>query len=278
MAQALKKLGQFSLDALHIAIQHGSLSEEAVLELEVMADNLEKAEMIEKPKVRSASKADIFARMKVSIEEKVALFQAEGKDYVLQEMLQIENPFKMSLEEISKTHKTVLTFEESAKVELLISRYYRGLLYIGAKAHFQVVDDFKTWLFREFKVSLITARRYISFAFLIKTFPMLIISGVSFSSLIENVNLIKEHFKDNEQLKESLCVLSPHGKEVCVISSVTFIHLTEQMKQSSDFEYSDTFADSSSKDGDKIFASWNASEQANELSRVGENDEFFEAE
>lgn len=277
MAESLKKLSIFSLDALHMAIKEGHLSENTLNEIQNLAEMMEKPETSGARKTRAvSSKEELFHKMKIAVEEKAHIFEQQGGDYILKEPLHTPaNPLEMSLNQIAESHKVILGYEESVKVELLIVRYFRGFLYIGAKHHFHDVEELRKWLFKECKVSLRTAYRYMNLTFIVKTFPMLLISGLSFSAIVENCKLMKEAWKDSALMKSALTVLSSRGEEVCVVSASSFGHLVQQMKQNPGYEFSDPHYEN--KEDTTMFAKLATSQQQGHLRELAtNNDSYFE--
>lgn len=273
MAESLKKLSAFSTDALHMAIKEGHLSDNTLTELHNLAEIMEKPESPGIRKVcKIVSKEELFQKMKISVEEKARTFEQRGGDYILRETLCTPiNPFEMDLAQLAKHHRTILDHEDSVKVELLIVRYFRGFLYIGAKHHFHDVEAFRRWLFEECKVSLKTAYRYITLTLIVKTFPMLLIAGLCFSEIVENSKFMKQAWKDSALMKNSLSVLNPAGDEVCMISASSFGHLVQQMKQAPGYEFLDPYyVDKEDKD---LFTKLNASQQQGQLKELADNNE-----
>lgn len=240
MAEAIKKLGSFSVDALYNELSHRPLSDTTLQELTELASRLTKPVVAKSVTMqRDISDKEAFDKIVKDILNDVGVFQRESSDLVLQDITAMKDPFKMSLAEIVVIHREVSLLETSIEKALLLTKYFRGFLYIAAHTHINEHAEFKDWLFNNFKVSYRTARRYMAVSLLLKSFPMLLVCNISFGTLQKYNKMLRAYFKGNEKMQESLTVLNSRGELICYIEQKNNSFLPEGIPFTPEFHYKD---------------------------------------
>ena len=240
MVEAIKKLGSFSVDALYNELSHRPLSDTTLQELTQLASRMTKPVVAKSVTMqRDISDKEAFEKIVKDILIDVGIFQSENKDLVLQDITAMKDPFKLSLAEMVVIHREVSLLETSLEKALLLVKYFRGFLYIAAHKYFDEHVKFKEWLFNNFKISYRTARRYMTISLLLKSFPMLLVCNISFCTLQKYNKMLREYFKGNEKMQESLTVLNSEGDLICYIEQKNNSFLPEGIPFTPEFHYKD---------------------------------------
>jgi hypothetical protein len=104
---------------------------------------------------------------------------------------------KMSMPDLINAHREILGKENMATKIKLVLQYQRGMLYISAAKKEMNFE-------RDLNVPYSTARRYMTLAIMIKTWPMLLVCDLSFSQLTKHKNRLQEALKKEPKLDASL--------------------------------------------------------------------------
>jgi hypothetical protein len=127
----------------------------------------------------------------------------------------------MSLAEMKKMHGVIIDREEKIDTMDKYIKFVRGKLYEEAyryALHGQDVNEYE-WFLKEFGVTYRTAMRYMSFALLVKKWPRLLITTISFWQLLKHITRFQKHLEDDRDLSVRLQVgveLSIQGKNIYV--------------------------------------------------------------
>ena len=101
---------------------------------------------------------------------------------------------------------------------MLVAQYFRGAIYIAVHPRFETPLLYKEWLATNFDVCPQSARRYISLTCLLKTFPRLLVTGMSMNALLKYESHIRKAFKGDELLIAHTTVINSAGDRICTIS------------------------------------------------------------
>ena len=117
---------------------------------------------------------------------------------------------KMSMPDLIKAHCEIQAKEKMATRIKLVLQYQRGMLYISAK---RTGVDFE----KNLDMAYSTARRYMTLAVMIKTWPMLLVCNLSFAQITKHKNRLCEALKKEPTLDASLnknIVFKVQGTEI----------------------------------------------------------------
>ena len=247
MTSTLKKIGAFSPDAIETALQITPLSTETVAELKRLSEALAKPEQhVKSPKHKRVSDDELFSRtIAPKIKERVTKYLLTDQDVVIPSLQPLRNPMRMSLTRLIAEIKTITELEASMKLTVLVTQYYRGLLYLAAHTQFDTHEGFKQWLFTHFRISYVTATRYMTVTCLLKKFPTLFVAELTFSTLLRHNKRIRHEFKDNDQVKRSIVILGDTGQRICSVDQFEADFLQNSINLDHDFEFRGCAEDSS---------------------------------
>ena len=155
----------------------------------------------------------------------------------------------MSLSQIKEVHSTIAKMETNLNAATLVVQYLRGCIYIAAHQHFKTAELYKKWILENFEICTSTARRYICLANLIKTFPRLIVTGLSMHILTKHEKRIREAFKDDDDiLVADTSVLDSRGNVICKITASSIESMVGKMKITVETPFGDSQTDKPSVD------------------------------
>lgn len=216
MAEQIKTISKFSVDAINIALNGLSEEEWKAFQqgLTTLTKNLgEKTEKKKnKPKTQKTDEEIFQKSVLPTIQQRVLeIEQLEMTEKIcISVNFDIKTSFtRFSLEQMLTEHKKMVAIEEGLKSITLVVQFSRGLLYIELvdrlKKEGQCLRDFVES--SNLNVSFMTVYRYITVATLISTYPRLILCQLSYSQILKHKTRLL-HFLISDEGQELNAKLS----------------------------------------------------------------------
>jgi hypothetical protein len=107
----------------------------------------------------------------------------------------LENYSLLDMAGLKKYHAQILDDERTLACLDLIVKYYRGLIYFRARELAQGNANLTVFFPSEFGVCYETAKRYMTFAALIKRYPRLMICGLTYAQISKHQVRLLDYLK-----------------------------------------------------------------------------------
>jgi hypothetical protein len=234
MAELIKELAKHNKEAVGLAIStvlKGDKKRQFEVMLKEVIDHLpsppakkrktETKKQIRLPSNKSTFEEDILPQIELGItsylnqqNQSIDLkwnFDPSFMDTIQQGRLE-------TLQIIKETHDKIVLQEKTITNIRLLTAYARGVSYMAARRF--VKGAITQWYEQEFGTPYKTVYRYQQLAMLIKCFPGILVTGLTFMDCVNNNNEIREHLSTNKQLAKKLrtvVLLCAQGKGVEVV-------------------------------------------------------------
>jgi len=217
MAHIIKQIATFSEDAVHTAIEQTITDADKKSTFTGMLEHIHSH--LQRPPKRPKKEMKMFRISDKEIFEKKIIPQIREK---LAEYDRLETSGKglewkvcfdflgddyktLNMVQLKSRHSKILEQEVTLASLDLVAKYYRGLVYVRARALIETDQHMKTMFRREFGICYETARRYITFAALIKRYPRLMVCGLSYAQIAKHQMRLFNFLKtDAEGLHDKL--------------------------------------------------------------------------
>jgi hypothetical protein len=226
MADIIKYISSFSVDAVHIAIEQavGCEKDKFIDMLKTVQSFLDKPPEKQKKEVKmfhQSDKAIFELKILPQIDEKLAEYdrlEMLGKDCEWKVCFNFHVDYKsLNMNELKRQHAMILEEENNlARLDLVI-KYYWGLVYFRARELLKVNETVKAMFRTEFGVCYTTAMRYMTFAALVKRYPRLMACGLSYAQITKHQKRLLDYLKTDTRLHDRLSQplnVSAQGKDV----------------------------------------------------------------
>jgi hypothetical protein len=215
MAEEIKHISSFSIDAIHNAIGHAFASNGD--EKKCFLDTLKSVQsLLQKPAVKPKKKSTMsHLSDKKVFEEKILLqiiekiteydrLETTHRDEWKVQFDFLKDYKSYNMEQLKLNHSLILREEQTLSNLNLVVKYYRGLVYCRALEIVGLDGDKKVMFRSDFGICYNTAMRYVSFAALIKRYPRLMICRLSYEQIAKHQKRLLDHLKSNTVLHDQL--------------------------------------------------------------------------
>ena len=213
MADIIKYISSFSLDAVHNAIEQAVGSEkdkfiDMLQNVQSVLDKPPEKRRKESKMFRQSDKAIFEEKILPQISEKLTEYgrlEMFGKNCEWKVRLNFQVDYKsLNMNELKMQHAVILEEEKNLACLDLVVKYYRGLVYFRARQLLKVNETVKAMFRTEFGVCYNTAMRYMTFAALIKRYPRLMACGLSFDQITKHQKRLLDYLKTDTGLHDRL--------------------------------------------------------------------------
>jgi len=220
MAAVIKSIAGFSEEAVNVAINCVFSSDED--KKRVFEENLNAVVNIlntsNSQRTKTRKRRLVPSDTKIFRENVLPQIQKAIEKYEKVEETSVDEEWKLNFSFIDKFEKAELTDlttmksvhaviteqEKIAKKAHLVIAYHRGLLYLNSRKFAKEGENIKEFFAREFNISYATVNRYMQFTMLIKAYPRLLVSELSFTQFSKHHNRLLKYFDEDKNLADRL--------------------------------------------------------------------------